>query len=639
MDALETVVVQLVEQSHLINSTLEPVNDSTILLASKLTETEEKLKGVAAELESKTQNMTSLMNQSEETAAKLKHDIDSKTAEVDSAQKEMQQLRDLNLECEKMLAEEKGSVKILGEKLREKDAHFFEYMQKIADLQKQVATLEDACEQIKNEKDTLSLTATDSESEVNILTEDVTNLKSQLRAFKTENEALNSEKKSSLEVKEKLIKEVVDLRNQLMDIESSLAKTSEDQMTCLRGKLKVEHEGRQSAETESGQLRIAKDQVVRDLDALVTKTEQDNIRHQQEMKQLRDTATLLEANQNRLTSELENKTKELLDVEANMAISENENQALTGEVGDMKEMCMKLKGEVEHGGETNKEMTRTLQEKEEMMGTLTATIEALKQNQNVMQNDKQTLWLECKRLKTELETTTTKCTEQESQICDLQKTMVNVVAEKEQDLQVERQVIVDLKQRELELQEKMKSASDRLVQFMDQPDGCESVSMVTADLGTQLEVTLKDKEATICELREEKSIIDAQLQKQMAECEKKTERCAELEKTAAKLTSEVDDCKKQVMAMLEQLDKVTVELSQVTSNAETKIKDVLDETKSSCNLKINELSAELELARAALVAKETKLQEVHETSEQQLSALKFQHSSEQMLHQSTLKVG
>ena len=643
MDALETIFMRLVKQSHLIISTLEPTNDTASLLASKLSETEEKLKVVTAELESaqsETTNMTLLVKQSEETVAKLKRDIDNKTAELDLLKTEVQHLRDSKVECEKQIAEEKGCVRTLTTTLREKDAHFFEHMHKISDLQKQVVVLEGTHKLIDNEKETLNQSARDSENEVKILIEEVTNLKSELTAIRTENEALSSEKTSSLKEKEKLTQEIEDLRNKLTEVEDNLTKTSEDQMIHLREQLRLAQEERQTAVAELDQLRMDKDQVSRDCYALVAKTEQDVTKHQQEVKKLRDALTSLEADQSRLTSELESKTRELLDIETKMAHCQNENETLSGDVADMKQMCAKLNAEVDQQRQEKNLMTGALQEKEEALRTLTATSDVMKENQDALQNDKQVLWHECKRLQLDLETATAKCSEQELHIYDLQKATADIASEKEQELQDERQIIADLKQRESDLQKEMKSALDCLAQFMgDSVDGSGSINMATTDLKTQLEVMLNDKQATIDDLREEKCNIDAKLEKQMAECEKKTQCCDELEKAAIELTSEIDGYKTQVKVMQEQLDKVIAELAHVQTDAETKIKDVFEETQSSCSSKISVMSAELESVRAAVVAKETEVREVREMFEQQLSALKFQHSSEQMLHQTTLKVG
>ena len=643
MDVLETIIMRLVKQSHLIISTLEPTNDTSSLLAAKLSETEEKLKVVTAELESaqsETTNMTLLVKQSEETVANLKCDIDNQAAQTDLLKTQVEHLQDSKVECEKQIAEEKGCVRTLTTTLREKDAHFFEHMQKISDLQKQVEALEGAHRLIDSEKETLNKSARDSENEVQILIEEVTNLKSELTALRTENEALSSEKTSSFKEKEKLTQEVEDLRNKLTQVEDNLTKTSEDQMIDLREQLRLAQGEHQTAVVELDQLRMDKDQVSRNCYALVAKTEQEVAKHQQELKKLRDTLTSLEADQSRLTSELESKTIELLDIETKMAHCQNENETLSSDVTDMKQTCAKLNSEVDHQREEKTLMKGALQEKEEALQTLMATSDVMKKNQDVLQNDKQVLWLECKRLQLELETATAKCSEQELHIHDLEKATTDIASTKEQELQDGRQIIADLKQHESDLQKEMKSAMDCLAQFMgDSVDGSGSVNMATMDLRTQLEVTFNDKQATIHDLREKKCNIDAQLEKQVAECEKKTQQCDQLKKEAVKLTSEIDGYKRQVKVMQEQLDKVTAELSHVQTDAETKIKDVFEETQSSCNSKISVLSAELESVRAAVVAKETEVREVREMFEQQLSALKFQHSSEQMLHQTTLKVG
>ena len=266
--------MRLVKQSHLIISTLEPTNDTSSLLAAKLSETEEKLKVVTAELESaqsETTNMTLLVKQSEETVANLKCDINNQAAQTDLLKTQVEHLQDSKVECEKQIAEEKGCVRTLTTTLREKDAHFFEHMQKISDLQKQVEALEGAHRLIDSEKETLNKSARDSENEVQILIEEVTNLKSELTALRTENEALSSEKTSSFKEKEKLTQEVEDLRNKLTQVEDNLTKTSEDQMIDLREQLRLAQGEHQTAVVELDQLRMDKDQVSSDCYALVAK--------------------------------------------------------------------------------------------------------------------------------------------------------------------------------------------------------------------------------------------------------------------------------------------------------------------------------------------------------------------------------
>ena len=634
-DTLETAIVRLVELSHLITSVLEPMETTDTLLASNLAEAEEKFKVVSTELEtlqSERTNMTILAKQSEEIIAQLREQIDDKSAEVSSLRNEMQQL---NVACEKQLAEDRGCVKILREKLQEKDAHFFEHMQKISDLQKKVTVLECSCTQY--ESDTLRTMAGDSDGEIKTLKDEIANVKSELTMLKAENDSLISEKAASSEDKARMSKEVADLRNQLMDIENNLAKTSENQITCLRDKMKVQREETIAAEAESASLRVEKDRLVCDYDALATKTEEDNLRRDQEMKQLHDDVRSLENDRNRLISEIECLSKELLAVESKLTDCESENKTLTCEVGDMKETCAKLEADVEcESGEKNM-ITRTLREKEEIVRTLMATIESLKQNEDVAQKEKQVMWLEIKRLRLALESA--KSTE-ESQIHDLQKTLTDVRSQKEQELQTERQIVVDLrKQHELDLKTEMKSVLDTLVTFMDKPDDwCESITMDTVDLKAQLELAFNDKDATIHGLREESRCVDAKFEAQIAEYERKTEQCAKLEEAVAELTSEADDCRKRVAIAQERLDVAAAELSQERVDAETKMNDSLDETKSLYHSRINDATAELELARAAVVAMETELREGRETFKQQLSALKFQHSSEQMLHQTTLKV-
>ena len=632
-DALETAIVRLVELSHMITAVLEPMEITDTLLASKLAEAEEKFKVVSTELET-LQSETILAKQSEEITAQLRDKIGEKSAEINSLQKEIQQL---NVACEKQLAEEKGCVKILREKLQEKDAHFFEHMQKISDLQKQVSVLECSRRQSETENETLRTTASDSDNEVKTLMEEVANVKSELTMLKSENESLILEKTSSSEDKERMAKEVAALSNQIMDIENNLAESSENQIICLRDKMKVQREENISAEAESASLRVEKDQIVCDYDELVTKTEEDNLKCEQEIKKLHEDVRSLTKDQNRLTSEIECLTKELLAVQTKLSHCESENKTLTCVVGDMKETCVKLEADVECESREKNEFMRTLREKEEIVRTLMTTIEGLKQNEDVIQKEKQVMWQEIKRLRLALESA--KSTE-ESQIHDLQKTVTDIRSENEQELKSERQIVVDLrKQHELDLKTEMKSVLETLVKFTDKPDDwCESITVDTVELKAQLELAFNEKDATIHDLREESCRTDTKLEVQIAEYEKKTEHCAKLEESVVELTSEVDDYRKRVTVAHVQLDTATAELSQERTDAETKMNESLDEATSLYDSRISDATAELELARAAVVAMETELREGRETFQQQLSALKFQHSSEQMLHQSTLKV-
>ena len=636
-DTLETTIVRLVELSHMVTSVLEPMETTDTLLASKLAEAEENFKMVSTELESlqsERMNMTILAKQSEEITVQLRDKIDDQTTEICSLQKEMQML---NVACKKQLAEEKGCVKMLSEKLHEKDGHFFEHMQKISDLQKQVTVLECSCTQHESEKKTLRTTASDSDGEVKILMEEFANVKSKLTMLKSENESLILEQTASSEDKDRMAKEVADLRNQLTDIENNLTESSKIQITCLREKMKVQREEQIAAEAESASLRVEKDRLVCDYDTLVTKTEEDNLKCEQEIKKLHEDVRSLTNDQNRLTSEIERLTKELLVVESKLTSCESENKTLTCVVGDMKETCVKLEADVQRESGENNVITRTLQEKEQIVKTLMTTIESLKQNEDVIQKEKQVMWQEIKRQRLALESA--KSTE-ESQIHNLQKTLTDVRSENEQELQSERQIVADLrKQHELDLKTEMKSVLETLVKFTDKPDDwCESITVDTVGLKAQLELAFNEKDATIHGLREGISRADAKLEAQIAEYEKKTKQCAKLEETVAELTSEVDDFRKRVTVTHDQLDAATAELSQERINTETKMNDSFAETKSLCDSRITDATAELKSARAAVVAMETELREGRETFKQQLSALKFQHSSEQMLHQSTLKV-